>query len=69
MATASYGSITKEDVAAFRRHMKEEKKTLTPARAREQLISSGFLLPDGKVRYPNPQGDKPNGTKRVNGRE
>jgi len=69
MASTSHGSITKEDVAAFRRHMQQEKKSLTPARARANLIQSGFLREDGQLRYPNPDTGNPDQPKPLNGRK
>ena len=45
-------AITAEDVEDFRRKMRKQRETNTPAKARERLIKAGILTKQGKPKWP-----------------
>ncbi|MFI4973056.1 MAG: hypothetical protein ACHP84_00790 [Caulobacterales bacterium] len=69
MAITSYGTITNEDVEKFKRHIERQRKTVTPARARERLIESGALRRDGSPYSPETKGEESGPPAHVNGRK
>jgi hypothetical protein len=52
MIVASYGTITAEDVEDFRRKMRKQRQTNSPAKAKKRLIESGILTKSGHPTWP-----------------
>jgi hypothetical protein len=45
-------AITEENVEEFRRKMREQRETNSPAKAKKRLIESGALTKNGEPRWP-----------------
>ena len=52
MNIQSFGTITAEDVEDFRKEMRKQRKTNSPAKAKKRLIEIGALTKSGKPTWP-----------------